>query len=123
MARSSRTAIAAILVFLYCLVNVIWLFAAFVTQSELLENAGYGAVALGLIMFTIGLVSAYGIWHNQRWGKIIAIIVLTLNALSALPGILFTPNMVERLSPILAVLVAIVVVVLLLWPTPQNSTT
>lgn len=121
MTRSNRTAFAAILVFLYCLVNVIRLFIAFINQSEWLEQVGYGGVALGLVMFTIGLVSAYGIWQNQRWGKIMAIVVLTLNALVALPGILFTTTFVERLEPIMAVLVAVVVTVLILWPAPKSS--
>lgn len=120
MTRSNRTALAAILVFLYCLVNVIRLFVAFVNQGEWLEQVGYGGVALGLVMFTIGLVSAYGIWQNQRWGKIMAIVVLTLNALAALPGILFTTTFVERLEPLMAVLVAVVVSVLLLWAAPQR---
>jgi uncharacterized membrane protein (DUF2068 family) len=122
MTRSNRTAIAAILVFFYCLANLIRLFVAFINQSEWLEVVGYGGVAMGLILFTIGLVSAYGIWQNQRWGKITAIVVLTLNALAALPGILFTTTFVEGLEPIMAVLVAVIVVVLLLWPTPQSST-
>jgi uncharacterized membrane protein (DUF2068 family) len=113
---------AAILVFFYCLANLIRLFVAFINQSEWLEVVGYGGVAMGLILFTIGLVSAYGIWQNQRWGKITAIVVLTLNALAALPGILFTTTFVEGLEPIMAVLVAVIVVVLLLWPTPQSST-
>jgi hypothetical protein len=123
MVRSNRTVIAAFLVFAYCLANIIRLFIAFVNQGILLENAGYGGVALGLVMFTIGLVSAYGIWQNQRWGKIAAIVVLTLNALMALPGVLFTTTLVERLEPIIAVLVAIALVVLLLRPAPQSSTT
>jgi len=122
MVRSNRTVIAAVLVLVYCLVNIIRLVVAFVNQSDWLQVAGYGGVALGLILFTIGLVSAYGIWQNQRWGKIAAIVVLTLNALVALPGILFTTTFVERLEPITAVLFAIVVVVLLLWPAPQSST-
>ena len=122
MTRSNRTAIAAILVFVYCLANLIRLFVAFINQSEWLEVVGYGGVAMGLILFTIGLVSAYGIWQNQRWGKITAIVVLTLNALTALPGILFTTTFVERLEPIMAVLVAVIVVILLLWPAPQSST-
>jgi len=122
MVRSNRTVIAAILVFAYSLVTVIRLFIAFITQSEWLELAGYGGVAMGLIMFSIGLVSAYVIWQNQRWGKIAAIVVLTLNALTALPGILFATTFVERLEPIMAVLVAVVVTVLLLWPTPPSRT-
>ncbi len=122
MTRSNRTAIAASLVFVYCLANLIRLFVAFINQSEWLEVVGYGGVAMGLILFTIGLVSAYGIWQNQRWGKITAIVILTLNALTALPGILFTTTFVERLEPIMAVLVAVIVVVLLLWPAPQSST-
>ena len=121
MVRSNRTLIAAVLTFLYSLVNVIRLFIGFINQSDWLQLVGYGGVALGLVLFTIGMVSAYGIWQNQRWGKIAAIVVLVLNALAALPGILFTTTFVERLEPITAVLVALVVTVLLLWPAPRSS--
>ena len=122
MVRSNRIVITAVLVFIYCLANLIRLFVAFINQSDWLEVVGYGGVATGLILFTIGLVSAYGIWQNQRWGKITAIVVLTVNALFALPGILFTTTFAERLEPITAVLVALAVIVLLLWPAPQSST-
>lgn len=121
MVRSNRTVIAAALAFLYCLVNVIRLFIGFINQSEWLQLVGYGGVALGLVLFTIGMVAAYGIWQNQRWGKIAAIVVLVLNAVVALPGILFTTTFAERLEPSTAVLVALVVTVLLIWPTPHRS--
>lgn len=122
MIRSKQVTAAAILVFLFSLVSTIRLFVQFVTQGEFLENAGYGGAALLLIMSSIGIVSAYGIWQNQKWGKIAAIVILTLNALLALPGILFAPTFVAKLEPISAVVVAIIVILLLLWRTPQSNT-
>lgn len=122
MVRSKQVTLAAILVFLYSLVSTIRLFVQFVTQGEFLQNAGYGGAALLLIMSSIGMVAAYGIWQNQKWGKITAIILVTLNALLALPGIIFAPTFLGKLEPISAVVIAIIVVLLLLWRTPQSNT-
>ena len=119
MVRSKRIAVAAILVFLFSLVSVVRLVVALVSQSESVEDAGIGFVAITLIFSSIGLVAAYGIWLNQKWGKILAISMLALNGLSALPGILFVP-FPEKLDPLSAVAIAIVVTVLILQQ-PQQA--
>ena len=113
MPRSRKTTIAAILVFLYCLQGVVRLFVSLVTQDEAFQNAGVVFIAASLIMASIGLVAAYGIWQNQKWGKILAIVILTINTLTALPGILFAP-FPDKIGPLVGTIVAIVVVVLLL---------
>ena len=119
MVRSKRIAVAAILVFLFSLVSVVRIVVALVSQSESVQDAGIGFVAITLIFSSIGLVAAYGIWLNQKWGKILAISMLALNGLSALPGILFVP-FPEKLDPLSAVAIAIVVTVLILQQ-PQQA--
>ncbi len=120
MVRSKRIALAAILVFLFSLVSVVRLVVALVSQSEFVQDAGVGFVAITLVFSSIGLVAAYGIWINQKWGKILAISMLALNGLSALPGILFVP-FPEKLDPLSAVAIAVVVTILILQQPPQAA--
>ena len=121
MTRSNRTTIAAVLVFLFSLTGLIRLFVDFVNQGDFSKNADLWFIALAFILFTILLVSSYGIWQNQRWGKIAAIAILTLNALAVLPMFLDGGTLVDYLSRLLDVGVWLVTTVLLLWPTPQSS--
>jgi hypothetical protein len=116
MTRSNRTVIAAVLVFLFSLTGLIRLFVDFVNQGDFSQNADLWFIALAFILFTILLVSSYGIWQNQRWGKIAAIAILTLNALAVLPMFLDGGTLVDYLSRLLDVGVWLVTTVLLLWP-------
>ena len=114
MKRSTNIVIAAVLTALYCLINVIRGSVAIATQNQEVQNAGNGFVVLIVILSTIGLVSAYGIWQNQKWGKVLAIITMGLNGLLALPGVIFAPTLPLKLDPASGVTAAIVVIVLLL---------
>ena len=121
MKRSRAVTAAAILTFTYSLLAVLSLFHAFVTQSVFIEEAGIGFAAFLLILFSMGVVSAYGIWRNQPWGKILAIVTLTLNGLSAVPGMLFGSTLADKAAAFSGVAVAIIVTLLLLKPTANES--
>jgi hypothetical protein len=121
MTRSNRTIIAAVLVFLFSLTSLIRLFLDFVNQGDFSQNADLWFSAIAFILFTILLVSSYGIWQNQRWGKITAIAILTLNALAVLPQFLDGGTLTDTLLRLIDVGVWLVATVLLLWPTPQHN--
>jgi uncharacterized membrane protein (DUF2068 family) len=114
MNRPKTVTAAALVTFVYSLYALVWLFAELVTQGEFVRNGGTFFTALLLIFFSMGVVAAYGIRHNQRWGKILAIVVLTFNGLLALPGILFGPTLALKVEAFIGVAVAVVVTLLLL---------
>ena len=114
MKRSTNIVIAAVLTALYNLITLIRASVAIATQNQAVQNAGYGFMVLIVILCSIGLISAYGIWQNQKWGKVLAIIVMGLNGLLALPGVVFAPTLSLKLDPASGVIVAIVVIILLL---------
>jgi hypothetical protein len=116
MTRSNRTTIAAVLVFLFSLISLIRGFLDFVNQGPILQNADRWFIVLGFMLFTILLVSSYGIWKNQRWGMIAAIAILTLNALAVLPQILQGGTLADQVPRLIDVGVWLVATVLLLWP-------
>ena len=121
MNRSKQIVIASILTAVYALQAMIRASIAIATQSQFAQDA-HGFIVVGLILFTVSLVSAYGVWQNQKWGKILAIITLALNALTALPGVLDAPTLQWKLEAVLAVIVFVVVTVLLLRPSQPPVT-
>ena len=48
-------------------------------------------VVTGTLLGAVGLVSAYGVWRNQRWGVILTIFFRAVDGRSSLPGIFFAP--------------------------------
>jgi uncharacterized membrane protein (DUF2068 family) len=114
MNRTRNIQVAAILTALYCLVTILRASIAIATQSQAVQEAGNGFAALFLILCTAGLVSAYGIWNNQKWGKILAIISMGLNGLLSLPGVVFAPTLWLKMDPGVTVLLVVIVIVLLL---------
>lgn len=114
MNRSRSIQVAAILTALLCLVTILRALIAIATQSQAVQEVGNGFAALILVLSTMGLVSAYGIWNNQKWGKILAIVSMGVNGLLSLPGVVFAPTLWLKADPGVTVLVAIVVIVMLL---------
>lgn len=123
MARSKQTVSATILIVVYSIYGLGKLFVDLFGGKILVQDAGLGNTGLLVMFSSVALVSAYGVWKNMKWGKILAIVVLTLNGLLALPGILFASTFAERLEPLVGVLVAVIVIVLLMRRTePARST-
>lgn len=89
------------------------------TVEQAPDSAPYFIFVLGFGIGLLGLVSAYGVWRNQKWGVILTILLRLVDGLSALPGILFAPTITLKISASVGVLIAIVVIGLLLWPKPK----
>ncbi len=121
MTRSNRTVVAAILVFVFSLSSLVRGFLDFVNQGSFTQNADRWFIIIVFILFTILLVSSLGIWQNQRWGKIAAIAILTLNGLAVVPQFLDGGTLVQTLLRLVDVVTWLVVTVLLLMPTRQHS--
>ena len=121
MKRPTNIVIAAVLTALYALQNVVRAATALASQSQDVQDNGSGFVTIMLIIWTVCLVSSYGVWQNQKWGKVLAIITLGLNALAALPGIITGDTTSSKLFLGVDVLVAIVVTVLLLSRSKEAS--
>ena len=122
MHRSKQIVIASILTVLYTLQAIIRVAVALATQNQDAIDMGNGFLVVILILCTVCLVSVYGVWQNQKWGKVLAIITLGLNALPALAGIMTGDTSSSILFLSLDVLVAIVVTVLLLSRPKEAAT-
>jgi hypothetical protein len=125
MKRSIPTTIAAVLNAIWSLVNlveavpVLGMGADAVNTSQ--DMPPYSVVVLAVILGVIGLIASWGVWQNQKWAKIVVIIVGALGGLSALPGVLFAPTPGLRMSAISGVVIPLAIIVLLLWPRPKAA--
>ncbi len=87
-------------------------------------DAGFSSgppFAVELVIFAtaiLGLPAAYGVWHNQRWGVILSIVLGILTGLVCLPGLLFAPSLFGQLASAADVVLDVAIIVLLLWPRP-----
>ena len=118
MKRTRQTTIAAILQFLlsaYAVVASIPILAQVATD----DAPPFVVMVLGFSMSVLGLVSAYGLWKNQRWGKILTIVLRAIDGLLALPGIFFARTPSWWSAALTTVVLSVVLIVLLLWPAPK----
>ncbi len=119
MNRPKTYTIAVILQLVLSLSSII-LTIPFLAQGAAGPSSG-PPFAVELVLFAtaiLGLPAAYGVWHNQRWGAILAIILGILTGLVCLPGLLFAPGLVGALASASTVVLVMAIIVLLLWPRP-----
>jgi hypothetical protein len=76
----------------------------------------YGDVALGVV----SLVAAYGLLKLTRWGRILTLIVAALNVLSAAPGVVSAPNQELRVVTAVYVVLSLVIIALVAWPSARK---
>jgi hypothetical protein len=123
MERPTRITIAAILMALTSLYSIVAA-VPLLARGAAEVNAGadsppYFILVVALIAGVAGLVAAYGLWRNQRWGKILTIVLSAINGLSALPGVFFAPTTALWYSAIGTVALSVLIIVLVLWPAPR----
>lgn len=123
MIRPKTYTIAAVLQLIVSLLAVLWGARDLMPGATPAEDLPPYPVLLAAFAFgAIGLVSAYGVWQNQRWGVILTILVRALDGLLAAPGVLFAPTPTMKFMASTGVLLSIVIIALLLWPRPRPAT-
>lgn len=119
LSRSTALKIAAVLSALMGIVSIantlplIARGATGVAQSP--DSPPYAILMVGLLTGVIGIIAAYGVWNQQRWGIILTLLINLINGLGAVPGILFAPQPGLRITAVVTVVVTILIVVLCLW--------
>lgn len=119
MNRPITYTVAAILQLLISLLAVVYAFPILFQGAAAVEQSGdtppFFIILLAFSLGLVGLVSAYGVWRNQKWGVILTILLRAVDTLSALPG-LTMPSLELKILASVGVTISVVIIVLLLWP-------
>jgi hypothetical protein len=118
--RSTPLMVGIILLVLYSLLSIIASFAIPAPPPGE-EGPPEFIIYLGIALGVVGLIAAFGLWQGKRWGLVVAVVVLALNALSALPGVVFAPDMTLQILATIGVVGGIVIIVLLLLPGSRRA--
>lgn len=92
--------------------------AAALNQAD--DAPSYFMLILGFTLSIISIVGAYGVWQNQRWGVVLTLLTNVMNALMAMPGILFAPTTYLWVSATITTVLGIVIIILCLWRERQS---
>lgn len=129
MTRSNRTIIAAVILLVISLVEMImWQIPEIMRGAEVvnqLNSAGegppYNWILISFAKNIVALVAAYGLWNSQRWGIILAIVASAWTILANVMVALFGQNLIAAAI----ILLSFVVIFLCLWrenePLPDST--
>ena len=128
LSRSAGLKIAAVIVLVLALINMIVHDIPFLTQGmatlDQAANADQGPpffmVVLGFALNILAIVAAYGAWHAQRWGVILIIIVSTFNCITSALGAILAPWMATRILGAVSVALLLGVIYLCLRREPKS---
>jgi uncharacterized membrane protein (DUF2068 family) len=85
------------------------------SQVQTAAEPPYVVVVIAFAFAVMRIVGSVGVWQQQRWGIVLTLIANALDALSAIPGILFAPSTFFQIAATLTVVLSILVIVLCLW--------
>lgn len=91
MSKPKQIIIAAVLLFLLSLLNALTDISFVLAGPAAAAASGDWPYALGVFNVTIavaGMIAAFALWLNMRWGKLLALIVSALSILNILIPIL-----------------------------------
>src|SRR3954451_25451565 len=104
LSRANALKIAAVLMVLMSLFDIIWFEIPALLQGEAATDAianttGGPPFFMVIVTFTldiVAIVAAYGAWQAQRWGVVLLLITAILTTLPSVAGMLFAPDTATR---------------------------
>lgn len=130
LTRSQGLKIAAVIVLVLTLVNMVVYDIPFLTQGmaalDQAANADQGPpffmVILGFAFDILAIVAAYGTWQAQRWGVILIIIVSAFNCINNALAAVFAPWLATQIFAAVSVVLYLGVIALCLRRETQSLT-
>ncbi len=124
MIRSKSLTTAAVILFLYSLLQAVLEVPNLARGTFFDSNTSMAPFAMSLFSFTLalaGLFAAYGVWKNMRWGKVLAIVVLALRILYTSVPVLVAPLPIKIIGLVFIAIAALILVLLLGAPRRQTA--
>ncbi|MFH2039558.1 MAG: hypothetical protein ABIJ65_09015 [Chloroflexota bacterium] len=91
------------------------------TTSGLIRILGFATTGLNIVALVLGLLAAFGLWKQKKWGAVLAIIVAVLILLTSFSGLLSFFSLLIFGEALLKVLLALAVIILLLLPASRKA--
>jgi hypothetical protein len=128
LSRSTGLKIAAAIVLVLALVNVIVYDIPFLTQGmavlDQASNADQGPpffmVVLEFAFDVLAFVAAYGTWQAQRWGVVLIILVSAFNSINDALAAVFAPWPATRITAAVSIVLYLGVIYLCLRREPKS---
>ncbi len=101
MTRSRSLTIAAVLLFVYNVYDAVQAIPLLAQGTTTDGNMSKPPFAVSLLVFTLailGIVAAYGVWRNEKWGKVLGLVVTSLNILYTLIPLLVAPLPIKLIA-------------------------
>jgi hypothetical protein len=125
LSRSSALKIAAAITFLNGFLSLILFLPALsrgaASLDQTVDTPPYVIVVTGFAFSILMIIAAYGAWKQQRWGIITILLVASVGAVLAAPGVFVAPNLLFWVAAAAGVLANIASVVLCLWRDPKAT--
>ncbi len=94
MTRSKSVIFAAVLLLAYNVYDAVQAIPLLAQGTATDGNLSKPPFAVSLLVFTLaifGIIAAYGVWRNAKWGKVLGLVVTALNILYTLIPLLVAP--------------------------------
>jgi uncharacterized membrane protein (DUF2068 family) len=111
---STSHAVAAVLNVAFSVFSVVYSLPVIQGGAANSDEVPYPIIILGFALGIIGVISSYGVWHRQRWGVVLTIVVNVVSFLTGAPGIIFGPTAFLVIGSIVGAVANIVIIYLLL---------
>lgn len=89
--------------------------------NPLLPGVPVVVKVIAVVLALLGFVAAYGLWNRKRWGMIVAIIVLAINILLAVPGLLAQLNPISTTAAAVGIVVSLLIIILTVLPAARAA--
>ncbi len=116
MTRSRSVTISAVLLLVYNVYDAVQAIPLLAQGTATDGNLSKPPFAVSLLVFTLaifGIIAAYGVWRNTKWGKVLGLIVTALNILYTLIPLLVAPLPIKLVAGGLIILNIVILWMLL----------
>ena len=121
MNRTKQMTAAALLLFAYSAVNLMidvpYLARGTATGPD---EAPFFMTLIAFVLDLSGIFAAFGLWQNAKWGKVLAVVIQSLQILYSLVPLLVAPP-IDQVVAGIGIVWSLVILVLIFWRSPRPA--
>ncbi len=86
------------------------------------DEAPFFMTVLSFSLGLAGVFAAYGLWRNEKWGKVLTVALMALSILYNIVPLLVAPPPMQALAAV-GIGIYLAILALVLWPARRPATT